>query len=356
MNWAKHAADEIVSDDAIDEAESDRTSSSDWMKWALAAVALGGDGFAAWKYSPEIQKTLGKATLFSNKTPTNRALEAVSGGAVTSPAWLGAGLGAATAAPAGIPARIRGDKLLGGASSSYQHLEDMAGMGSRSGPGAGSGSGTPEDIKNVADRTRSEFDAAIGPDKGVSGIQKLHQLSVSNPASGLSRLRAWNPNAATPVDWQTLTGTKMTPDTSYFSGRRAVGETSDVAKRLGRLNEFTSKNVTYNVPSATPGGPPTAKTVRLADVPDAEASLLSGHDRPAWHAHRQIATEAGLDPAKFNEFNPGTLGSAITRTQNIRPEWDMERLQRMGVHGAVGAGIGALGGAAIDTGVKAFSE
>lgn len=335
MNWAKFAAQDIVSDDAIDEADADRTSSSDWLKWALAAGVLTAGGFAAWKYRPEIQKALSDISLFNNKTTSNRAAETLSGGATSSPAVIGAVVGGLPTLP--ISDRLSGSRLLGGGSAEHQTIQGIAKTEARS----GQHSGNRVDSNEVANEIRRELVAA---GVGGEGLASAHQAGMTSENSALGRLHNLNFRGA-PQDWNTFKGIKLAPDKGIGADRRAaIRQTNQLSDRLVDLGNRLSSSVTY-----TPPGAAAPVTVPLSEVPDTHSSVLTGHDATAWHANRQLAREAGVtDPTKFKQFNPALLGAAIQKSKTFKPEFNWE-------HTGGRALIGAVGGAGVGYGIDTLA-
>ena len=334
MNWAKIAAEDIVSDDALDEADADKTSTSDWLKWALAAGVLGAGGFAAWKYRPEIREALGKINLFNNKTPSNRLAETISGGTTSSPALIGGAVGAIPTLP--LSTTISGSRLLGGVNAEHRTIGGIGQTESNSGISSGGGRNTTEEIGEVANKIYGELESA---GVGGKGLRSLHQAGLASPESGLARLRVWDP--AAPQDWNTLKGRQLTQDVGVGANRRAaLQETSDIIKRLGTLGKAVSGNVSYAVP-----GEAAPRAARLVDVPEEHLPHLGGHERSAWQAHRQLAREAGVAPDKVLNFAPAQLGAALDRSRIIKAPINWEHT---GGRALIGAGVGLGVGAGID--------
>ena len=348
MTWAKLAAENIVSDDAIDEADAEKSSSSDWLKWALAAGILGAGGFAAWKYSPQIQKTLGNLKVFNNATPTNRATEALTFGATASPGTLGAAVGALSGSPLGaLPGALTGmkkldltkSKLLAGINHEPQTLEGQADVLSHASPRTGR-----SDDPGVA---HSNAIHGVWEGGGHPGVPRAWTTAGRQPGSAVAELAG-------------AAETGLTPDQGIGAERRAaIRQTEALIQNLNRLGETVDKPVTYVDPDTK-----ASVTKRLLDVPEAHLSALPAEHGKAWQLHNRAWQEAGVH-TPFPEARPGTPGaSAIPREQfDLRrqsaalsgaqrklPELQWGHVGRNALGGAL---IGGLGSSIIDKGLDA---
>lgn len=329
--WAKRAADEIVSDDTIDEADADRTSTSDWTKWALAAAALGAAGFAAWRYSPEIMGALKSTKLYSTKALSNELLEKVPvvGQMSSSPAVWGGLAGAAGQAPF-LPAAIRESVVLNGKDAPLRTITGQSQLAALA--------GTNQSGAWHADLSRSqlaeEVRRGIGGNDNAGYLSKLTSAGVQDSNSAFGRLRTADFDKPT-GDWATHKGQALSADTGL--GRSAAAADMDrIVANSAALDRRLGGSVEYQVP-----GQPALTRRTLSEVPDTERIHLPPEHRFAWDAHRQLATEAGADPAKFRF---GEIGKGLGANRaSLRSSFSAPRtLRNAGVGFGAGWGLGAL--------------
>lgn len=351
--WAKLAADEIVSDDAIDEAESEKSSTSDWLKWALAASALGAAGFAAWKYSPEIQKALGSTKLYSDKALSNRLMEKVPvvGDISPSPAvWGGI---AGVAGQTGLPT-LRESRWLGGKDAQLPTIRGQTELAAIAGKPTSGGWGHDAARSALAEQVKG----GLGGDEGLAVLNKLHNAGVSQPDSALAKLRTLDFNKL-PADWSTHKGQQLSNDTGLLRGA-ARKDLNLISSNAVELERRLGSNVDYKVPQLDAAGKPVLdasgapvlvpKSGVLRGIPDTERTYLAPEHRLVWDAHRQLAADAGAsDPVKFRF---GDIGKGLGANKaSLRRGFTIPHALR---GGGLGLAAGAVGGTAIDLAGKAF--
>ncbi|HNX48573.1 MAG TPA: hypothetical protein PLS53_00295 [Thermoanaerobaculaceae bacterium] len=364
--WAKLAADEIVSDDAIDEADSEKSSASDWMKWALAASALGAAGFAAWKYSPEIQKALGSTKLYSDKALSNRLIEKipVAGDMSASPAVWGGIAGLSGQVP--FTGALRESVLLGGKDAPLRTIPGQLGLASTAGKRMSGGMGGDHVNAALAEQVSTGLGAATTPSGGphtpgptnVDLLSKLYSAGVKTPDSALGKLRSLD-FSKLPADWATHQGQVLSSDTGL--GRSAAAADLDrIAANSVELDRRLGSSVDYKVPQLDASGKPvldasgapilTPKSGLLRDVTAADRAHLAPEHRLAWDAHRHAATEAGAaDPAKFRL---GDIGKGLsTNRASLRRGFSLPHALRST---GLGMAAGAVAGTGVDLAGKAF--
>lgn len=347
--WAKLAAEDITHDDHIDEVESERTSTRDWLKWAIGAGLLVAAGGALYANRDAIKQTLGKLN-YDGRTPSQKATGAMTGGLTSAPTILGGVAGVVPTIP-GTPKVLRSSNTLMGADAGHQTIQDQlsraATSGSRSSMTAGPAAGA------VADELRGLLEGGKIP---LSSIQGLHAAGLGSDKAFMARLLAHDPRTAPTMDWDSLTGKKLAPNEAYGLGRHTAKQQSDLISQ--RLQAFQDQ---LDTPVKIPGTAGAAAVVKpLREFTQAEIGHLNPAQQFYWkglqQAHREIAPSAppaGGPPAAGAITPPGTpaelhlgrLGSSFQAGKEVRSGLN---LRRSGLAAARGGAIGYGVGAAVD--------
>jgi hypothetical protein len=335
MNWAKHAADDIVSDDAIDDAAAEKSNTSDWLKWALAASALGAAGFAAWKYRPEIQKALSNVSVFNNATPANKLVGKVTGGATQSPAVVGGMVGAGMGTPL-VPWL---SQARGGVNADHQYLEGIANEEAKT---RDTGRHLSVSDAPVAQGIKAKLESALGAGN-AGGLTAALQRSRSDPNSEFSKLLGGQASLGT-QGWKDRT-------TALKQTKQSIKGLRDLGAKVNRSVAFTA------VPRDATGAPIAGaaaipQTMRLGDIHAGDHPFLpadvQGHHATLHGLHNEFGLKTPV-----SEFHPERLAAGIEGSRALRSGFDAGHFW---TRSALGLGGGVAAGAVYDTAAEGFQK
>lgn len=333
--WAKHAAEAIVSDDDLDEADAKKSDSRDWLKWALGIGLLGAGAYGAYKYSPQLKEALG-IKLVDTAAPSNRMLGSATKGLVSSPAVAGAGIGALSATP--FAGKLTESRLLNGL---RENVQTLRGQGEAIGHASKTTGGRSQDAHTMA-----QYDTVHKhwADAGHPGTPGQWAQAGTDPKSGVAELASRHLPGATPE--------ALAPDVGIGPNRlKAIQQTSDLIRNAKALGAEMGATVTYKDPATGAD-----VTKRLIDTTPAEHAHLTPEQVKAWNLHNRAYLESGAGtpvvgpgggpgvPALPREkFDIGLHGVALENARRAAPHFTKERLATNALGGALAGGITGWG-------------